>query len=186
MKAKALRGKCLNSSIRETLLKGSSVRDKPPRKAWMSHALHLLILSALLFLGLARIAAAESLALRNGAGEYELGPHLYYLEDPDGKLRIGDVLDGRTAQAFVQSPMARPGFGFTNSAYWFRVEASNVDASVQDWLLEVQYPLLDEIDVHLVYPGQARCVAQGRRYPAVRATGTATPASDVHRSASTK
>ena len=113
-----------------------------------------LFLFVLALCGLARMAAAEGLALRDGVGKYELGRHLSYLEDRSGRLRIEDVMGAAVAQRFTPSQSERLGFGFTDSAYWYRFALNNVDAAVGDWILEAQYPLLDLIDVYLVYPGK--------------------------------
>ena len=68
-------------------------------------------------------------------------------------LTLDDVMDARTGQAFRQAHAAAPNFSFTKSVYWFRLDLHNLDVSVPGWLLESQYPLLDQIDAYLVYAG---------------------------------
>ncbi|HZW12633.1 MAG TPA: diguanylate cyclase [Noviherbaspirillum sp.] len=119
------------------------------------------LLTALLFLGLPGTAAAEALTLRHDTDKYPLGRHLSYLEDRTGHLRLTDVMDEKMQSAFVRAKDERPSFGFTESTYWFRLHLQNEDGVASDWMLEAQYPLLDEIDVYLVYPDNRVAVYNG-------------------------
>lgn len=108
----------------------------------------------MVFLMMAGSAVAEEPAtLRAGVDEYPLGHHVSYLQDPAGALSLEDVMSGRFDNAFIPNTSASPNFGFTDSTYWFRVRLHNRDAATASWLLELQYPLLDYVDMHLVYPG---------------------------------
>ncbi|MDO6460704.1 diguanylate cyclase [Granulosicoccaceae sp. 1_MG-2023] len=75
----------------------------------------------------------------------DLTPFTSYVEDPKGILSAEDLLrsDDFTPVEGV------PNFGFTDSAYWFRVPLSNHSDKDVQRLLEVSYALLQRIDVYL-------------------------------------
>lgn len=113
----------------------------------------LMALCVLLTLKAMPVLASEVIPLRAAAAKFDLGGQMRYVEDKEGTLRVDDLLDARMAGAFAPSPAERPAFGFTSATFWFRAVVRNVDATDANWLLEVQYPLLDEVDLYLVYPG---------------------------------
>lgn len=87
---------------------------------------------------------------------YSLGGKVFYLEDPQGTLAVQDVVTKEGRRLFRQSEGQSPNMGFTTSVYWFAIDLYNKDATVSDWLLELQYPMLDYVDVHLVYRDASR------------------------------
>src|ERR1035437_303915 len=112
-----------------------------------------LLLSLAVLFGLVNLAhAADVLNLVDGEQTYSVGRHLSYLEDKAGTLTLKNILSGIDSLPFIDSKVETPNFSFTNSVYWFRLELSNKDSRVTEWLLESQYPLLDHIDAYLVYP----------------------------------
>lgn len=99
-------------------------------------------------------ASANDIAqLAPGTEEYALGRHVSYLEDPSRKVTLAQVLSGQFDGAFVHNTSPSPNLGFTNATVWFKTTLRSDDPGVSEWLLEVQYPLLDYIDLHLVYAG---------------------------------
>ena len=93
--------------------------------------------------------AQERIRIENG--QVELGRQLQVLEDSSKTMTVEDVL-GAPADAFVQSQQDVVSLGFSNSAFWFRfgVEADSQSPQI---LLQLGYPLLEEIDVFLVRDG---------------------------------
>lgn len=82
-----------------------------------------------------------------------LGPYIEYLEDPESQLTIGDVLR-KPSQKWTDNSDATPNFGYTNSAYWFRLSLHNTSQQeVLSRLLVVDYPLLDRIEFFRVRDG---------------------------------
>jgi len=71
-----------------------------------------------------------------------------YLEDASGQLSLQDVR-GLAAQF---RPWTGSGdelnFGFTASAYWIRVPLQRMDSAPKDWLLELHYTRLNELDFY--------------------------------------
>ncbi len=97
-------------------------------------------------------ASADPVRLTDQNKQYPLGKKLSYLEDPQGNLALSDVSAASYRDRFTASTQDVPGFGFSRSAYWFRVDIENAEALNKSWLLEISYPLLDEIDVYFVSP----------------------------------
>ena len=79
--------------------------------------------------------------------------------DEEAVIRLGPA-------AFQKAIQDRPNFGFSSATYWVKVPIGNVSASENNWLLCVNYPLLDDVRLFesfgskLVYLGQG-----GDRYP---------------------
>ena len=71
---------------------------------------------------------------------------LEYLEDGSGALTIGQVMkeDGRLAWKANANDYVN--FGYTDSAYWFRIPVSNPRGVHDPVLLEIDFPGLNHID----------------------------------------
>ena len=86
-------------------------------------------------------AVAAQLHL-NEAQEYELGGYIDYYEDKEGFLSLEEV----QKKPFARLDEAVPSFGFTSSAYWFKVAIVPSRSSLnKNWWLSIGYPLLDHI-----------------------------------------
>ncbi len=79
----------------------------------------------------------------------ELGRHVALLEDRSGTLAIEDVVRPDTSRRFAGSTAAVPNFGFTSSVYWIRLTTENSSDLAQSWLLELAYPLLDDVTLYV-------------------------------------
>jgi signal transduction histidine kinase/CheY-like chemotaxis protein len=93
-----------------------------------------------------------------------LGPSMAYLEDPAGDLRIEQVAalaDERFTP--VQGPHAN--LGKNDSIWWFKVRLDNRLAHNLAGYLEINYPLLDHLQVFLTASGgQWKMQESGDRY----------------------
>ncbi len=104
------------------------------------------------------------IVLENQKEQYNLGPYLYYLEDPKGILTLTDIMSDETSRRFVRSSQLAPGFGFTSSAYWFRFSIRNPDQVEKNRYLEIEYPLLDHVGLYEPKPdGLYRVYSEGDR-----------------------
>ncbi|MEO5672733.1 MAG: 7TM-DISM domain-containing protein, partial [Ramlibacter sp.] len=94
-------------------------------------------------------AAAGALAVGT-EDRYVLSRAFTYLEDRDGQLTFQDILKPQVQAAFRPVPEQGPGanFGLTHSAIWLRLTLSTGAATPRDWLLEVAYPPLDQLEVY--------------------------------------
>lgn len=85
-----------------------------------------------------------------------------YMVDPTHGLTIEDV-SGYILWDWKPSTQEIPTFGFSDDSYWFRFD---VPADDQEWLLEINYALLDEIEFYLIDQGRlVETVRTGDHYP---------------------
>ncbi|MEM9305166.1 MAG: 7TM diverse intracellular signaling domain-containing protein [Pseudomonadota bacterium] len=99
-----------------------------------------------LLLLLAEFVGADSLVLREDQDFYELQPHVRYAHDIDGVARVDDL----SALAF--SPVDDPSmtFGFRAGIHWFRSIVSNGNHPDSNWVLQIDYALLDRVDLFVL------------------------------------
>ncbi|MES3003947.1 MAG: 7TM-DISM domain-containing protein, partial [Pseudomonadota bacterium] len=81
---------------------------------------------------------------------YPLSRSFEYLEDKDGQLKLDDILQPAQQARFRPVAQSGPGanFGLTDSAIWLRVTLRTSTITQPDWLLEVAYPPLDQIELY--------------------------------------
>ena len=109
----------------------------------------LSILYLVLPLLLSPLYAQQSLILTEKDAKYPLGLHLDIIEDREQRWSIEDITTAELSHQFVPSKQRSPSFGFTSSAYWLRFKLRNGAAKEQQWLLEVDRPLLDAIELYI-------------------------------------
>ncbi|WP_198343102.1 EAL domain-containing protein [Oleiphilus messinensis] len=86
----------------------------------------------------------------SGEGELPFRPQLDVLVDSSNQLDIKNLLDETIQQNWQFSGNSIPNFGYTHDAYWFRFTLKNFQTREQRLIIEIAYPLLDEIDVFLI------------------------------------
>jgi signal transduction histidine kinase len=87
-------------------------------------------------------ARADALDVSGPLSDVSLGTRVEVLEDATRALSLEQVLRSRD---FHASEAQTPGFGFTRSVYWLRLVVKNSRAEERAWLLELGYPLLDDV-----------------------------------------
>lgn len=92
--------------------------------------------------------ADKILTLSDDVGEYPIGKQLFYLEDSLKTLTIYDIASGKYNHLFKQVEDVNKNFGFSNSAYWLRLEVDNQTTRQENFFLEINYPLLDSIEIY--------------------------------------
>ncbi len=92
------------------------------------------------------------IAPENSQSKHNLNPHVKILDDPTGALELTDVKTSLYESQFtIHGERTAPSYSYTESAKWVKFKLQ--DASQEgDWLLEVGYPLLDQLDFY--YPGE--------------------------------
>ncbi|MGH8107770.1 MAG: sensor domain-containing diguanylate cyclase [Arenimonas sp.] len=81
-----------------------------------------------------------------------LSEYVRFFHDTDGRADSAEMFDVAKANKFKPLPSGNATFGFSKGAYWFHSHLFNQDNTEQRWLLVLQYPLLDYVDVYLRYP----------------------------------
>jgi signal transduction histidine kinase len=112
-------------------------------------------LAALLLLGLvlpARALARPALELSPLSGTVELAPYCDALLDPGGALSLPELQRAPHAQQFMPAPPSMS-FGFKTTPLWLRFKARNRGTATSDWVLELDYALLDYVTLYVVRPG---------------------------------
>lgn len=97
----------------------------------------------------------------------DIGSHIAYLQDDSRQMQIQQVL----ADSQPWMPVARtsPNFGFTNSAYWFRLALDNPTDKPESRLLELPKPFLDDVRLfHLVNGRMVNRYALGDEQPYIQ------------------
>lgn len=121
-------------------------------------ASHWLLALVLLMTTLAPIPAGAAdtcregeVVLDDGVGSIRnLGGCIWYLEDPAQTLTLDEVRS-LGEQAFTLHQGGVLNFGYTESAYWVRVDLRAANGLDQhDWILELALPLVDEVALYMV------------------------------------
>ncbi|MEM1439299.1 MAG: diguanylate cyclase [Pseudomonadota bacterium] len=100
---------------------------------------------ACLLLPVSDANAADPLEISDLRGRVELSKRIQLFEDVDGALTLDDVL--ARVDDFAAVGDRSPNFGFTDSAWWVRVDVSNAGDESTSALLRQDYPLIDELDL---------------------------------------
>ncbi len=98
--------------------------------------------------------AAEPVVIENQQRDYNLSPTLEVLEDQSRGLRISDFLTNHSQYDWFKAPDEVPNFGYSSSVYWFHAQLISKEPGQQDWLLNIDYPLHDYLDVYYVNNGK--------------------------------
>lgn len=96
-------------------------------------------------------AYAQPVLVSNQTSSIRLGPYLQMLVDPDSRLRIEQVSRPDWQSRFQPLP-AQSGelnLGYSDASFWFRVELQWVEAVANPWLIEVDFPSLDQIELYI-------------------------------------
>lgn len=121
------------------------------------------LVAVLLFLVTAMMPASASAAGPCHDGEIvldggiesirDLGGCIWYLEDPGQELTLDEVR-ALESGAFTRHEGGVLNFGYTESAYWVRLDLRSVGNPDQNgWILELALPLVDEVTLFMVRDG---------------------------------
>lgn len=107
----------------------------------------------LLFLIQSTFASAigKTLSLDSDQTQYALAPYIEIFEDKDANLTIEDI-STKYAHLFVQNRRKIPNLGYTDSAYWIRLNLANESAKDMEWYLELDYPTTNYVDLYTPTP----------------------------------
>jgi diguanylate cyclase (GGDEF)-like protein len=86
-----------------------------------------------------------ALILHDGQGEYLLGTHIEYLEDPSQTLNIEQASSLEYTDKFTHSNVDILNFGLKDSVYWLRFTVKNKTAMEKHWFLELARPSMNSV-----------------------------------------
>jgi diguanylate cyclase (GGDEF)-like protein len=72
-----------------------------------------------------------------------------WLEDVKGELSINEVANGPASDRFTPLSEEVPSFGLSSSAYWLRFTIALPADDHRDWMLKVDYPMLDRVELYV-------------------------------------
>jgi two-component system, sensor histidine kinase LadS len=104
-------------------------------------SLVLLLFSAPAGFAAVHVSVDESLTFKNISRDVD------YIEDTKKTLTFDDVRNNGTLR-WKQVRTRSINFGFTRSQYWFRFTVDNLSRSAVTWLLEVDFPCLDLVELY--------------------------------------
>lgn len=108
-----------------------------------------LLFLALLFTSFSCVAASSPLSLHNDTESSSLAGHLDILEDKSGKLTIGAVSSSGMAALFRADSRVIPNFGMASGVHWVRFTIKAEEAAEMLWLLELDFPHMDCVDLYV-------------------------------------
>ena len=91
--------------------------------------------------------ATALIEINSSTQKLVIGKSISYLADISGDLRLENILSGEHQQKFLTSTKKALNFGFTDTTYWIKIDIA-FDSQLThstDWIMEISYPLLDDI-----------------------------------------
>ncbi len=117
------------------------------RTEWRSGWLMAWWLCCLVGCGLVR---AEPLVLERPGMVIPRGAQVQVLEDAGGQWTLAQVQAIGASGGWQPAEAGPLSLGYSRSAFWLRVDLVNRHPTQEAWQFGVQYPLLDEVDLHVV------------------------------------
>ncbi len=109
---------------------------------------------ALLFFVSQQCYAVELITIDSMLPNINLDPSVEYFFDQADSITIQDILKNQRNLRWTSSAGGTPSFGYVPSPLWLHLKIENVTQSDIHRLLEIAYPLLDNIEVYQVQPDQ--------------------------------
>ena len=106
------------------------------------------------FISVPSLAVGEADIIVDHARVYEVGGGTRYIEDPDGTLTISEMIQRKASLDWAEVETPIPNFGFTESTYWLSLPFETGPIEKRQWLFEIEYPLLDDIEFYVLQNGK--------------------------------
>ncbi|MBF0441163.1 MAG: response regulator, partial [Oligoflexales bacterium] len=95
-----------------------------------------------------RADSSSMIFLKSGIEKYDIGKEVEYIEDKNGTIAVNDISSPKSENLWKKSLWNIPNFGYTDSVYWFRFKIKNENPISEEWLLELAFPIINEIDFY--------------------------------------
>ena len=98
-------------------------------------------------IGLPAAAWSDVLILEEARSGAFVSPYLQVLEDPSNSWSVSDanIAFNTTEPILIPPGTGTPNFGISESSYWFAIDVKSASVKDVEWLLEIEYPLLDVV-----------------------------------------
>lgn len=123
--------------------------------------MRLIILTMLLVCCIAR---ADTFAVEESQTKDPLNPYVEYLEDPQHRLTIHEVID-LPGERWTRNRDEIFNQGYSDSTWWLKVSLANTSAHKLNRFLEISYPVLDYIDAYVTNGTIKQEYKLGDKYP---------------------
>lgn len=125
----------------------------------------IIIVIGFLLLSFQSTYGIDKIVLINSQESYHLNwPQVY--EDKTNKLTIQDITSKEKPIIFKKSPFKNPNYGYKLSSFWTTFTIENETSKQKDWILEIDYTLLDNIDLYIKQDDGSFLVKHaGRTFP---------------------
>ena len=97
------------------------------------------------------LTMAEVMVAPPGGGEFNLGPYVEVLEDPEGTFSIDQVASD-FSDRFQPAGQDNPSFGFSSSVFWLRFAIDTSRAPEREWYLVQRHPIVDHLSLFAPTP----------------------------------
>jgi hypothetical protein len=88
------------------------------------------------------IPVDDTLTIKN------ISRNIDYIEDKGKKLTLEDIVNNETLR-WAKTTSSSINFGYSKSQFWFRFAVKNKTKKNVSWLLEVDFPLIDLIELYI-------------------------------------
>jgi signal transduction histidine kinase len=95
-----------------------------------------------------------------------LAPRVGFVEDASGELTLADLRTEAGRRRFRPIVEDEVSFGFTRATLWLKLETQNRSRREARWLLELDQPTLDDVQLHVVHAdGRVEMRQTGDMFP---------------------
>jgi len=108
---------------------------------------------------------STALELTSSQGKFDTTSFLYILEDPSRDLTVQAVSSKGLLDTFRKVTNTTPNLGFTSSAIWIKIKLVNKDDFQRTWILNVDFPLIDDIQLFIPTDEDWQKVEKGLLFP---------------------
>jgi serine phosphatase RsbU (regulator of sigma subunit) len=121
-------------------------------------------LFAFYFCAAQQVKAAQPIVIQESSEKHVLGTYIDILEDETKTLAISDVSSLPVSTSFTPSTQETPTFGWRSSAFWVRFTLDNQSSMEMERYLEINYPLLDYVELYMPDAAGQFSVVKGGDY----------------------
>ncbi|MFT6030092.1 MAG: PAS domain S-box-containing protein [Oleiphilaceae bacterium] len=110
-----------------------------------------------------QISEDRTAFIDHGTPAQSLGPYMDFLIDEEGSLDLTTVQNSKDWRQVEGDNIIG---GFTTSVYWVRFNVENINDSNHQWILEIDYPIIDLVEFYKpTGNGQYSKINAGDKYP---------------------
>ena len=121
-----------------------------------------LVVCILLLLG--QTSFAQPLLINPESLHQNLNSHVYFVEDSSSQLTLADLMLLESDQ-WQHNGESTFNHSYNDSTWWLRIDSENPSNDYIERLLEISYPVLDQVTVNIVRNGFVETIKMGDKQP---------------------